>query len=167
MSEYDVRTDDELWEQARHLYQTIVLIREKVIGRCVSEDAPELTLPQMKAMWTISEHDHVRVKELAEALGVSAPSASAMVERLVECGMVTREQSPADRREVIIKVSHEGRTCLKRMEQRVLRALAGLLREMGPQHAAMWNELYGRIRDILSREDAAAVLHGPASKQER
>jgi len=46
----------------------------------------ELTSPQMTALMTVRERGQVTIKELAEGLGVSAPSASVMVDRLVEMG---------------------------------------------------------------------------------
>jgi len=68
--------------------------------------------------------------ELAERMGVSAPTMSNLIAALAERGWVTRRQDPDDRRVTLIELTAFGRRSLQRhqvlAEQRVARLLAAL-----------------------------------------
>jgi DNA-binding MarR family transcriptional regulator len=68
--------------------------------------------------------------ELAERMGVSAPTMSNLIATLAERGWVTRHQDPDDRRVTLIELTAFGRRSLQhhqvRAEQRVARLLAAL-----------------------------------------
>jgi len=109
----------------------------------------------MNALMMVRDRSQVTIKELAEALGVSAPSASVMVDRLVEMGMVTREQSRVDRREVVVQVAPEAVETIERMEKQALQSIVEIIDKIGPKYARMWCEALGRIREVLREENAA------------
>ncbi len=48
--------------------------------------------------------------ELAEILGVSLPAISKMVDLLVARGFLTREEHPANRKQIVLKLSPKGRS---------------------------------------------------------
>jgi len=68
--------------------------------------------------------------ELAERMGVSAPTMSNLIATLAERGWVTRRQDPDDRRVTFIELTAFGQRSLQRhqvrAEQRVARLLAAL-----------------------------------------
>jgi MarR family transcriptional regulator, organic hydroperoxide resistance regulator len=72
------------------------------------------------AVLTSSQHDllgpladgALGLRELARAAGVSAPTATRMVDGLQERGIVTRERAAEDRRAVRIALTAEGRAAL-------------------------------------------------------
>jgi DNA-binding MarR family transcriptional regulator len=68
--------------------------------------------------------------ELAERMGVSAPTMSNLIATLAERGWVTRRQDPDDRRVTLIELTAFGQRSLQRhqvrAEQRVARLLAAL-----------------------------------------
>lgn len=55
-----------------------------------------------------AEGRSVNAKELAERLGITAASTSALVDRLVRSGHVERQPDPSDRRGVILSASGPG-----------------------------------------------------------
>lgn len=152
-------------EQARALHNTLRLIKNRVIARHSAKIAaraaqvdtgpPDLTLPQMNCLTTIRDHGEVTIKALAEALGISPPSASAMVDRLVEMGAARREQSTTDRREVVVSLSEEGAQGLDAMEENILECIEELLERVGPECARHWCEVYERIREALFEDSEA------------
>jgi DNA-binding MarR family transcriptional regulator len=100
----------------------------------------------------IDERGELSIKELADVLHVTAPSASAMVDRLVEMGMLIREQSQHDRREVRVRLSESGGIHLQDMERQILDYIRALLIQLGPSCSAQWCDVYARIRDIIAAE---------------
>lgn len=72
---------------------------------------------QMHGMFVIAEHPHITMKELAELMHVTSPSATSFVDRLVKLKWVKREADARNRKLVRLRVQPEGRTqlakCLK------------------------------------------------------
>ena len=147
-------------DQARFIYDTIQVIRSRIIERHIAaarSDSPDLTIPQMNTLRMIKKQASTSIKDLAGALGVSAPSASVMVERLVEMALVSREQSHSDRREVVITLTHDGLSVVNRMECVLLGAFSELLERIGAEYAQKWCEVYERIQQVLMEEDSAVA----------
>lgn len=156
-------SDDLLLEQARTIYDAIRLLRSWITARQVCRTAKrgqrspchELTAPQMNTLIAIRTRGQVTIKELANALHVSAPSASTMVDRLVEMGLLTREQSRVDRRAVVVRITPTVGRSLERAEKDFLQSLTELLRRVGPEYATKWCDVYGRVRDVLKDENTS------------
>jgi len=94
----------------------------------------------------------VSISELAELLNVSAPSASAMVERLVEKGVLLREPDPADRRRVIVTVTPDLAAVSEKIEKEIFGAFVDLVDRVGPELADDWCRIVGRIATIIENE---------------
>jgi len=156
-------SDDLLLEQARTIYEAIRLLRNWISARHVCRMARhgrkppclDLTTPQMNTLMAIRERGQVTIKELAAALHVSAPSASTMVDRLVDMGLLTRQQSRVDRRAVVVRIPPMIARSLERAEKEFLQSLTELLRRVGPEYATRWCDVYGRVRDVLKEETAS------------
>lgn len=61
---------------------------------------PDLSLPEFRGLAFINRNPGCALNELAEHVGLEAPSASKLVENLVQRGLVKRDADPADRRRV-------------------------------------------------------------------
>ncbi len=160
--------------QARELQQTVRLIQRRFARlyaqrRRSSEAAPicELTFPQLNAMHVVRERFEITIKDLAEVLQVSAPSASSMVDRLVNLGMLEREHSQKDRRVVLVRLSAEGDRNLYDQDDHMLRSIVVLLERLGPEHSQQWLEVCQRIREILEAGDLAPAMSGASIKEEQ
>lgn len=146
--------------QAREIYRTIRVLKDRLChkfqarAREASGGAPcgDLTFVQSNVMMAIEERGELSIKELADTLHVSRPSASAMVDRLVEMGMLVREQSQQDRREVRVRLSPSGAVHFQEMERQILEYISALLVQLGPSCSAQWCEVYARIREIIAIE---------------
>jgi DNA-binding MarR family transcriptional regulator len=72
------------------------------------------------------------LRELARAAGVSAPTATRMIDGLAARGLVTRERSPDDRRAVRIALTAEGRAALDERRARMLARRRALFDQLSP-----------------------------------
>ena len=68
----------------------------------------ELTFAQARALFMLSAKKELTVSQLARLLGVGNPTASILVQQLVERGLVTRTEDITDRRHTIIRLSPKG-----------------------------------------------------------
>ncbi|MGH2560247.1 MAG: MarR family winged helix-turn-helix transcriptional regulator [Thermomicrobiales bacterium] len=68
------------------------------------------TFAQKRALAQLYHSSGSSLGELAQAVGLSMPAASEMIDRLVEEGLVARAVNPADRRQVIVELTATART---------------------------------------------------------
>ena len=68
----------------------------------------ELTFAQARALFILAARKELTVSQLAKLLGVGNPTASLLVQQLVERELVTRTEHATDRRHMIIKLSPKG-----------------------------------------------------------
>lgn len=105
----------------------------------------DVTMPQLKIMLLLFINGPTRMGALASDLQVTLATATGLVDRLVERGMVTRESQPDDRRVVLCRLSGEGqktitriwetarhntRVLLENLDTGTLQTLAGVLQTM-------------------------------------
>ena len=108
-----------------------------------------LTLAQLNAVRAVRDRGEVTIKVLAKALNVSAPSASTMVDRLVEMGVLAREQSSRDRREVLVRISRNVSDEIDAIEEDFLKSLIELMEQIGPEMSQKWYEVYACLGKAL------------------
>ena len=68
----------------------------------------ELTFAQARALFMLAARKELTVSQLAKLLDVGNPTASILVQQLVERELVTRSEHTSDRRHTIIRLSPKG-----------------------------------------------------------
>lgn len=76
----------------------------------------ELTMSQFKLLLLVASSDGSRVGDLAHWLGVTPPTVTTILDRLVAHGLVRREDDPIDRRLVIARLTPQGKSLLQRLD---------------------------------------------------
>jgi DNA-binding MarR family transcriptional regulator len=112
------------------------------------DEGPALTATQRVALIETVEGEPIRLHDLADRLGVTAPTASRAVDGLVEHGLLERRPDPDDRRAVRISLTAEGRALV---EERKTRVLAAFL----PAVATMSAADQERLVELLTELDGA------------
>jgi DNA-binding MarR family transcriptional regulator len=99
-----------------------------------------LTLSQYALLEALSGRETARVAELADEAGVTASTATRILDALERRGIVRRERALSDRRAVAVTLTASGRTVLETQEQWVserkrafLAALPSEQRELAPE----------------------------------
>jgi DNA-binding MarR family transcriptional regulator len=113
--------------------------------RLRQEAGTDLSPSQVSALATIERHGPLAPSELAERERIKRPTATRILARLVEAGLVERIPDPADGRSAIVSASSEGRALVRRLRQRKTAYLARTMRDLPADD-----------REVLAR--AAAVL---------
>ena len=67
-----------------------------------------LSVPQFRTLVYLQRHPGASVSDVAGHLGVTLPTASALIERLVQRGLVSRERAPQERRRVVLHLTPAG-----------------------------------------------------------
>ncbi|HEY8675726.1 MAG TPA: MarR family transcriptional regulator [Candidatus Dormibacteraeota bacterium] len=112
---------------------------------------------QLHVLGVLREVGPITVSQLASRLGISAPSTSAMVDRMVDAGLVERARSEEDRRVVSVWLTPAGTAAL-------VAAIGGrrgmLQRVLGQLDSA---ELADTVRVLGRLETAIMEVSAPAT----
>lgn len=76
----------------------------------------DLTMPQFKVLLLLNSLETASMSQLAASLGVTLPTVTGIVDRLVERGLLVREESPHDRRVVVCRLTARGQQMAGRMQ---------------------------------------------------
>ncbi|HXK15018.1 MAG TPA: MarR family transcriptional regulator [Gaiellaceae bacterium] len=113
------------------------------------DDGPPMTSTQRLALFETVISGPLRLSELAERMGSTAPTASRAVDGLVDLGLLERLPDPADRRAVRIDVTEQGRVDVEVRKARVAAALEPAVAALSEQDRARLAKLLERLADEL------------------
>ena len=112
---------------------------QMTIGRFLHDENPDpwlsldLTIAQLKSLFYINFHETTNSKSLAEALGVTPPNVTGIIDRLVEQGLVSREYHRKNRRMHLIKLTGKGSVLLEELRIHNTSRLSALLQTMNAE----------------------------------
>ena len=132
--------------------ETLLTAVRMVTGISVraAAEAGNLSPVQLRALTLLQRMGAANLVGLADAMGITVSTASRMVDRLVAAGWVTRAPSPANRREVALSLTHEGRRVLDRYDDLRLAAVHACLRAA---EGRTQNNLLDALRSVLAAAD--------------
>jgi DNA-binding MarR family transcriptional regulator len=137
----EATSSEELTEQAARLRLAV-----NRMARRLRQEAPtDLGPASIAALATLERSGLLTPSELARIEGVRRPTATRILSRLTESGLVSRTADPADGRSAIVEIAPEGRKVLKRLRRRKTAYLARTMRELPDD-------------DVVTLTRAAAIL---------
>ncbi len=154
------RGDTDIVKQARSIFSATLMIRDRMfrvhvenINKQIRKQGfAELSVPQLHMLMTIRKGKDVHVSELADLLGVSPPSVSAMVDRLVEKGIILREHSKKDRRKVMVRVSAAAEKDFAEFDRNAMESFVELIEKIGPETTNSWCSVLEKVKDVIEQE---------------
>ncbi|MCL5961737.1 MAG: MarR family transcriptional regulator [Chloroflexi bacterium] len=135
-------------ENKTQLISEVVDLHRRV-KRALGQYTPEawmdlnLTIAQLKSLLYIASEGSTNSRKLAAALRVTPSNVTGIVDRLVEQGLVSRQENPEDRRAILLRATEEGGEILADLREKRSNYLSEVL-------------------DCLSAVDLAAVARGLA-----
>ena len=114
-------------------------------------DGEGLSMAQLPMVLVINKHQGITISALAEELTVSVPSASAMVDRLVDRGIVARERSAQDRRVVLVSLTAKTASFVAQVEKAILSSFITIVDKVGPDIASQWCHVLSVVDGALEK----------------
>ncbi len=71
-----------------------------------------ISLGHLQILWILQEHGPLPVSRLADWLGIGAPNATGLLDRMEQRGLVVRERDAGDRRVVLARMTDAGRAAV-------------------------------------------------------
>jgi DNA-binding MarR family transcriptional regulator len=111
-----------------------------------------LSPSQWSALVSIDDNQSLRIGDLAEREGVSAPTATRLVASLEEVGLLSRTTDPADRRTAYVSLTDEGRSKLDWARQAASASLADRIEALPPEDYDKLVDLIPLLESLLRSE---------------
>ena len=130
--------------------------------RLADSHAPEfleidITMPQAKLLYLIGAAGELHMSEIVGRLGVSLSTVSGLVDRVVDHGLATRREDPADRRQVVVGLTREGADFIDRFRELNARQMREML-------AVLDQTELRQVRSALAALDRAAARLATTSR---
>jgi DNA-binding MarR family transcriptional regulator len=93
----------------------ITLVRGIEVLRAEIASTEHIGTTELRALARISEGHTLTPKQLAAALGLTTGAVTSLTDRLVDSGFLLRAPHPTDRRSLILELTPDGETVMKRI----------------------------------------------------
>jgi DNA-binding MarR family transcriptional regulator len=120
--------------------------------RLRQEAGVDLSPSMTAALATIERHGPLTPSELAHAERVQRPTATRIVARLEEAGLVQRTADPVDRRSFVIGATAQGEALMTKLRSRKNAFLARRLRGLGAEDMATLTRATEILEALLEGE---------------
>ena len=115
---------------------------------------PDLTMQQVRVLGSVVKEPGLSGHELGERLGVSAPTASGLIERLVEKGLIVRVDDPVDRRVRRLHPTDDGMTVIRDMDSMFSRTLGAVIQLLSLEDLELMHRTFRAMLAALERFEA-------------
>lgn len=107
-----------------------------VSARSLAAVEDRVTLPQFRMLVVLSSRGAMNLVELARLLQVAPSTAMRMVDRLIAAGLAERQINPGNRRETMLRLTHEGRRTVTDVTVRRRIEIAAIVERLSPTQRA-------------------------------
>ena len=117
-------------------------------GRAAGDVSGGLSLAQYHVLEPLGAGPRTN-RELAELAGISAPTATRIVDGLLERGWVSRVADPTDRRAVVISLTEDGRAALATKQREYLARRRRIADALDPHEQEVAAGLLRRLAAVI------------------
>jgi DNA-binding MarR family transcriptional regulator len=118
---------------AREILDVVPVVMRKIRIEMRTQRSADIAVPQFRALLFINRNPGSSLQSVAHHLGLTPPTVSKMVDGLVLDGLVRREPSPKDRRQVTLTLTLQGEEVLEKAHTGTQARLAEVLSHLTPQ----------------------------------
>lgn len=121
-----------------------------VTAQSVAELDERVTLPQLRVLVVIASRGPQNLAAVAQGLGVHSSNATRACDKLVEAGLLHRSEDPADRRNLVLRLTPTGEELVETMNRARRASISGILEGMP---APGRTRLTAALREFLEAAD--------------
>lgn len=99
-----------------------------------------VTVPQIRSLFFVSNEPDTNPRKLATALGVTPPNVTGIIDRLVEQGLLDRRESQEDRRVLMLRVTKKGEAILSSLREQRTTSMREILDRLSVQELSYLNK---------------------------
>jgi DNA-binding MarR family transcriptional regulator len=125
---------------AARVMETIPLAMRFIRSDIRSRNSSTMSVPQFRTLAFLDRNPGASLSDLAEHLGVTAATASANTERLVQRNFVNRSDHPQSRRRVVLSLTEAGLEHLQQCRAQTRDRIAELFNNLAEEQILMIEE---------------------------
>lgn len=130
-------------------------------------DDAQITLPLLRVLVYLREHPSATTGDIARYMSVTSSNVTRLVDRLVQQGLVQREDNPADRRFLRHSLTAEGEAALGNVQQRATLFVAHIFDELSDRDLRHLTEVFDKLWVAAKRSrqhmDEAVIAAKPVA----
>ncbi len=139
---------------AREILEVVPTLMRTIRLEMRSRRRPDLSVVQFRALVYLDLYPGASLSALAEHLGLTLPTVSQMINYLVEKGVVTRQESPVDRRRVMLSLTTQGKSLLDKSFAGTQTYLAKILSKLGRDDIGAIHQAMLLLGDVFQQSQA-------------
>ncbi len=124
-------------ECAALVAEVVPLVMRTIRAEMRGHRSPDLSVPQFRTLLFLRRQPGVSISDVAEHIGLTLPSVSKMVDRLVTRGLVMRHSAPGDRRRICLELTPLGAATLEATTRTTRERLSVRLAALAPETRAV------------------------------
>ncbi|MED5224933.1 MULTISPECIES: MarR family winged helix-turn-helix transcriptional regulator [Bacillus] len=139
-------------------YTDVYLMLEKKVSSMITEKLDkELTLDQYYSLRYINLHPGCTSTDLACVCNVNKSAVTSMTNRLFTKNYIFREHDQADRRNVHLYVTPEGKEVVSRMEKQLQDLVRSYFEKLEEKEMESFIQTYEKIYQVIIEEEAQST----------
>lgn len=138
-------TADKITVLAFHLQR---LMRHTVIEE--AELGKDISLPNLEVLGFVAEQKGLTMKELADTLKITAPSATSMANRLVKANLIKRTSDKSNRKLVRLEITKKGKEIYDKNIKRSKKSVTSMLSVLSEKDQKDMLRIYQKLIDSLT-----------------
>jgi len=151
----------EIRADAERLSNIVLEMQRCFVLHLCKELAPgNVSFPQFFLLAYLDQKEVLTMSAIAQKMGHTTAAASGLVARLENLGMVVRSVARDDRRKVMVCITPEGSTLVRRIRQEMVSNLMKIMQYLEPDEQKAWLHIYGKIYDYCQTKDCRSFTGG-------
>lgn len=142
---------------AGEVLDTVPLIMQSIRVQMRRSRGPGISVPQFRVLTFLNLTDGASLSEVADRVGLSLPAMSRLIEGLVGRNLVLREESDADRRYLVLRLTPGGKDLVRTARAGAQARLADIVGELTPAQRAQ----VAQVMMLLRRRFLPRAADGP------
>ncbi len=116
-----------------------------------------ITLTQYIILGILSQHTGLFMSELARLMNHAQSTATGMVSRLMDSGLVERVPHSLDQRKVVVQITEKGEDLLKKMRLHMVRNLREMFTDLSQKDVDAWLRVYRALHARFTSVEIPAI----------
>jgi DNA-binding MarR family transcriptional regulator len=134
------------------LLEVVPLIMRHIRSELSSHTMKELSVPQFRTLMYLRRHPDASLTLVAEHLGLTPPTVSKMIQKLVDQKIIKRNTA-LDRRQVRLSLSAKGISALSKARERTRKQLAENLKSLSEEELTRLSATLEILDRVFSRNN--------------
>ncbi|MBW4565781.1 MAG: MarR family transcriptional regulator [Mojavia pulchra JT2-VF2] len=144
-------------ECAARVMDTVPLVMRFIRSQMRAHNAGFLSIPQLRSLAFINRNPGASLSDLADHLGVTAATASATIERLVQRNLVERYHHPQERRRIVLNLTDDGKYHLQQSLNHTRSHIADLLKGMSSEEISHIEQGLALLKNVFEQTELKSL----------